>query len=452
MASMIDSPLFGDLFSTEEMRKLFSDETTVQKWLDVEAALARAEAKLGIIKQEHADEITHKARVELLDMEEMKRQLKHTFHPIMPLIRCLEKVCQPPAGEFIHWGATTQDIMDSGTVLQLKEANALIVRELAKTLDLLSDIAQRHKNTVQAGRTHGQHALPITFGYKVAVWAAEIQRHLKRIEEMSPRVFRGQFAGAVGTLASIGDPGFKLQELMFADLGLVVPEIAWHTSRDTMAEFVSVYAMIGSTLSKIANEIIVLQRTELAEVEEPFHMGKVGSSTMPHKRNPMMCEAIVATGKLIQMQVVPALSDMIAENERDMRGWQAEWSFLAETCCFLSGMLFYTNTVLGGLQVYPANMQRNLDLLHGLLLSENVMLVLGAKIGRQEAHELVYQISMKAFENNIPLKQLLLEHPQVNKHLTETQLSDILDPTKYTGLAAQFVDRVTGKRKQATAS
>jgi adenylosuccinate lyase len=269
---------------------------------------------------------------------------------------------------------------------------------------------------------------------------------------MSPRVFRGQFAGAVGTLASIGDPGFKLQELMFADLGLVVPEIAWHTSRDTMAEFVSVYAMIGSTLSKIANEIIVLQRTELAEVEEPFHMGKVGSSTMPHKRNPMMCEAIVAAGKLIQMQVVPALSDMIAENERDMRGWQAEWSFLAETCCFLSGMLFYTNTVLGGLQVYPANMQRNLDLLHGLLLSENVMLVLGAKIGRQEAHELVYQLSMKAFENNIPFKQLLLEHPQVNKHLTEKQLSDILDPTKYTGLAAQFVDRVTGKRKQASAS
>jgi adenylosuccinate lyase len=181
-------------------------------------------------------------------------------------------------------------------------------------------------------------------------------------------------------------------------------------------------------------------------------MGKVGSSTMPHKRNPMMCEAIVAAGKLIQMQVVPALSDMIAENERDMRGWQAEWSFLAETCCFLSGMLFYTNTVLGGLQVYPANMQRNLDLLHGLLLSENVMLVLGAKIGRQEAHELVYQLSMKAFENNIPFKQLLLEHPQVNKHLTEKQLSDILDPTKYTGLAAQFVDRVTGKRKQASAS
>jgi adenylosuccinate lyase len=449
---MIDSPLFGDLFSTEEMRKLFSDETTVQKWLDVEAALARAEAKLGIIKQEHADEITRKARVELLDMAVMKEQLKHTFHPIMPLITCVKKICDPPAGEYFHWGATTQDIMDSGTVLQLKEANAVIVRELTKTLDLLIDIAQRHKNTVQPGRTHGQHALPITFGYKVAVWAAEIQRHLKRIEEMSPRVFQGQFGGAVGTLASIGESGFQLQELMFADLGLGVPEIAWHTSRDKMTEFVCVYAMIGSTLSKIANEIIVLQRTELAEVEEPFHMGKVGSSTMPHKRNPMMCEAIVAAGKLIQMQVVPALSDMIAENERDMRGWQAEWSFLAETCCFLSGMLFYTNTVLGGLQVYPANMQRNLDLLHGLLLSENVMLVLGAKIGRQEAHELVYQLSMKAFENNIPFKQLLLEHPQVNKHLTEKQLSDILDPTKYTGLAAQFVDRVTGKRKQASAS
>ena len=224
----------------------------------MEAALARAEAKLGIIKQEHADEITRKARVELLDMEEMKRQLKHTFHPIMPLIRCLEKVCQSPAGEFIHWGATTQDIMDSGTVLQLKEANALIVRELATTHDLLSDIAQRHKNTVQAGRTHGQHALPITFGYKVAVWAAEIQRHLKRIEEMSPRVFRGQFGGAVGTIwHRSGDSG--------SSAGVDVRRPGAGGSGDRMAYVarydggvVSVYAMIGSTLGKIVRKMKLL--------------------------------------------------------------------------------------------------------------------------------------------------------------------------------------------------
>ena len=446
MASMIDSPLFGGLFSTEEMRKIWGDETTIQKWLDVEAALARAEAKLGIIPKMHAQEITRKARVELIDMEEMKRQLFHTHHPIMPLIRCFQKACSPEAGEFIHWGATTQDIMDTGAVLQLRDANDLILRDLKETYRLLARIAKKYKNTVQAGRTHGQHALPITFGYKVAVWASEIKRHLQRIKESSPRVFQGQFAGAVGTLASIGAPGLKLQKLMFADLRLAVPEIAWHVARDTMAEIVFIYAMIGSTLTQVCNEIVGLQRTEVAEVEEPFHMGKVGSSTMPHKRNPMMSEGVIALGKLIHAQVGPALADMIAENERDQRGWMAEWSFLPETCCLLSGMLFWTNKVLAGLIVYPENMTRNLDALHGLLLSENVMLKLGEKIGRQASHEVVYELCMEAFEKRVPLKPLLMKDTRVNKHLTERQIDELLDPTKYTGLAAKFVDRVIGRK------
>jgi 3-carboxy-cis,cis-muconate cycloisomerase len=446
MASMIDSPLFGGLFTTEEMRKVWSDETTIQKWLGVEAALARAEAKLGIIPRKHAQEITRKARVELIDMEEMKRQLFFTHHPIMPLIRCFQKACSPQAGEFIHWGATTQDIMDTGAVLQLRDANALVVKDLKETYRLLAKIARRYKNTVQAGRTHGQHALPITFGYKVAVWAAEIRRHLQRIREFSPRVFQGQFAGAVGTLASIGALGFKLQKILFADLGLAVPEIAWHVARDTMAEVVFVYAMIGSTLAQVCNEIVGLQRTEVAEVEEPFHMGKVGSSTMPHKRNPMMSEGVIALSKLIHAQVGPALADMIAENERDQRGWMAEWTFLPETCCLLSGMLFWTNKVLAGLIVYPENMTRNLDALRGLLLSENVMLKLGEKIGRQASHEVVYELCMEAFEKRVPLKSLLIKDKRVNKHLTEKQIDELLDPTKYTGLAAQFVDRVTGRK------
>lgn len=446
MASMIDSPLFGKLFTTEEMRKVWSDQTTIQKWLEVEAALARAEAKLGIIPKKHAQEITRKARVELIDMEEMKRQLFHTHHPIMPLIRCFQKACSPEAGEFIHWGATTQDIMDTGAVLQLRDANALVVRDLKGTYRLLAKIAKKYKNTVHAGRTHGQHALPITFGYKVAVWASEIKRHLQRLKELSPRVFQGQFAGAVGTLASIGAPGFKLQKLMFADLGLAVPEIAWHVARDTMAEIVFVYAMVGSTLAQVCNEIVGLQRTEVAEVEEPFHMGKVGSSTMPHKRNPMMSEGVIALSKLIHAQVGPVLVDMIAENERDQRGWMAEWSFLPETCCLLSGMLYWTNKVLAGLTVCPENMTRNLDALQGLLLSENVMLKLGEKIGRQASHEVVYELCMEAFEKGVPLKSLLIEDKRVNRYLTEKRIDELLDPMKYTGLAAEFVDRVIGRK------
>jgi 3-carboxy-cis,cis-muconate cycloisomerase len=450
MATMIDSPLFGGLFTTEEMRKVWSDESTIQKWLDVEAALARAEAKLGIIPRKHAREITRKGRVELIDLEEMRRQLFFTQHPIMPLIRCFQKVCSPAAGEFIHWGATTQDIMDTGAVLQLREANDLILRDLRETDRLLAKISRKYKNTVQAGRTHGQHALPITFGYKVAVWAAEIKRHLQRIRQFSPRVFQGQFAGAVGTLASIGAPGFRLQRILFADLGLAVPQIAWHVARDPVAEVIFVYAMIGSTLAQVCNEIVGLQRTEVAEVEEPFHMGKVGSSTMPHKRNPMMSEGVIALSKLIHAQVGPALGDMIAENERDQRGWMAEWSFVPETCCLLSGMLTWTNKVLAGLIVYPENMARNLDALHGLLLSEKVMLKLGEKIGRQASHEVIYELCMEAFEKRVPLKSLLLKDKRVNQYLTEKQVDDLLDPRKYTGLAAKFVDRVTGRGMAAT--
>lgn len=242
----------------------------------------------------------------------------------------------------------------------------------------------------------------------------------------------------------IGDQGFELQELMFSDLGLAVPEIAWHTARDRIAELVCVYAMIGATLAKIANEVVGLQRTEVAEVEEPFHMGKVGSSTMPHKRNPVMAEGVVAVSKLLQMQVVPALADMIAENERDKRGWMAEWSFLAETCCLLGGMLFWTNRILAGLRVSPETMERNLSLLQGRLLSERVMLALGEKLGRQEAHEVVYEICMEAFEKQLPLKGLLLRDGRVSEHLTPAQLDALLDPARYTGLAARFVERVAG--------
>jgi 3-carboxy-cis,cis-muconate cycloisomerase len=443
MASTIDSALFGDVWSTAEMRAVWSDETMVQRWLDVEAALARAEARLGIIPAAHAEEITRNARVELLDLAEMKRQLDHTRHPIVPLIRVLQRVCEPAAGESIHWGATTQDIMDTGLVLQLKAADAIVRRDLGRIAAILADLAQRHKHTVQVGRTHGQQALPITFGYKVAVWVAEVRRHLSRLEQMAPRVFRGQFGGAVGTLASIGPRGFELQQVMFANLGLAVPDITWHTARDGMAELVCVYAMIGSTLAKIADEVIGLQRTEVAEVEEPFHMGKVGSSTMPHKRNPSMCEGVVALARVLQAQVAPALAGMLAYNERDKRGNLAEGAFLAETCCLLSGILATMLRVLDGLQVYPEAMTQNLDRLRGLLLSENVMLALGRKIGRQHAHEILYEICMRSVQEQAPLKSLLLTDPRVAEHLGEPEVDELLDPTRYTGLAAEMVDRMT---------
>lgn len=444
MAGMIDSGFFGDLYTTAEMREVWSDGAMIQRWLDVEAALARAEARLGIIPAAAADEIGRKARVELLDLDEMKRELERARHPIMPLIRGLARVCAPAAAEFIHWGATTQDILDTGLVLQLRAAHRIVVRDLAETRRLAAALARRHRDTVQAGRTHGQQALPITFGFKVAVWVAELDRHLERLRQLEPRVFRGQFAGAVGTLAAIGERGPELQALLFEALGLATPEIAWHTARDGFAETVSTYALAGGTLAKIADEVIELQRTEVAEVEEPFHRGKVGSSTMPHKRNPSGCEHIVALGRLLHAQVAPALASLVATHERDKRAGVAEQAVLPQACCLLAGMLRGVNALLAGLRVHADRMADNLGLLGGLLLSENVMLALGRHIGRQQAHEVLYELCMDAVEQRIPFRQLLRQEPRVTAHLGEAELDALLEPGRYTGLAAYFVDRVTG--------
>jgi adenylosuccinate lyase len=442
MAGMIDSAFFGDLYSTAEMRAVWSDRAMIQGWLDVEAALARAEAKLGIVPAEAAEEIGRKARVELLDLEDMKRELDQARHPIMPLIRCFGRACRPEAAEFIHWGATTQDVLDTGLVLQLRAAHAIVTRDLAEIRRLLGSLARRHRDTVQAGRTHGQHALPITFGYKVAVWAAEVARHQERLAQLEPRVLRGQLAGAVGTLASIGDLGFELQTLFCRDLGLAVPEIAWHTARDGVAEAVCAYGLVGGTLAKIANEVIDLQRTEVGELEEPFHRGKVGSSTMPHKRNPSACEHVVALGRLLHAQVAPALQSLVSAHERDKRSGVTEQAVLPEVSCLLAAMLHATRGILAGLRVYPDRMRENLRLLDGLLLSEAVMLALARHIGRQRAHDVVYELCMDAVERRAPLKRLLLEDPRVSRYLGEAELDTLLDPGRYTGLAARFVDRV----------
>jgi adenylosuccinate lyase len=439
MASMIDSTFFGDLYSTPEMREVWSDRAMVQRWLDVEAALARAEARLGIIPAAAAEEISRKARVELLDIEEMKRELERARHPIMPLIRCFARACEPEAAEFIHWGATTQDVLDTGLVLQLRSAHAIVTRDLGEIRRLLGALARSHRDTVQAGRTHGQQALPITFGYKVAVWAAEVDRHLQRLAELVPRVFRGQLAGGVGTLASIGEQGFELQSLFCEDLGLAAPEIAWHTARDGVAEAVCAYALVGG---KVANEIIELQRTEVGELEEPFYRGKVGSSTMPHKRNPSACEQVVALGRLVHAQVAPALQSLVSTHERDKRSGVAEQAILPEVSCLLAAMLRATAGILAGLHVHPERMRENLELLEGRLLSEAVMLALARHIGRQQAHEVLYELCMDSVESRAPLRRLLLKDPRVNAYLGEADLDALLDPARYTGLAARFVDRV----------
>jgi 3-carboxy-cis,cis-muconate cycloisomerase len=425
------------------MRKIWDDLNTVQKWLDVEAALARAQAKLGIIPAAYANEISKKARVELIDMDELKRGIDKTTHPLMPLVRVFRTVCAGDAGEFIHWGATTQDIMDTGLVLQIKESLELVEPCLSAVNKTLKHMASEHKDTVMAGRTHGQHALPITFGYKVAVWQKEITRHLTRLEQVKKRVLIGQFGGAVGTLASMGSGGLEVQELMFRELGLEVPDIAWHASRDSLAELVCVLGMISATLGKIANEVVTLQKTEYGELEEPFEMGMVGSSTMPHKRNPMTSESVVAISKMVRYNVPLAIEAMVGEFERDMRTWQTEWKFVGESFILLSGAIRSINRVLQRLYINVGQMRSNVYMTKGLILSEAIMLKLGEKIGRQKAHDLVYKICMKAYEEDMPLQDALMQEPSILGELTPQEIEVIMDPVSYTGLSSYFAEKAS---------
>jgi 3-carboxy-cis,cis-muconate cycloisomerase len=441
-ASVIDSRLFKDQFGTEAMRRIFSDENVVQKWLDVEAALAKVEAELGVIPDGAAAEIRKKAKVGYYDLDAMKREMDRTSHPIVPLLRAIKDVCKGDAGEYVHWGATTQDIMDTGTVLQIREALDEIEPNLRKMIKLAADLARTHRSTVMAGRSHGQQALPITFGFKVAGWAAELNRNLERFVEMRKRVLNGQFSGAVGTLAALGKDGDAVQSRLMAELGLANPTITWHTSRDGMAEITCVLAMCVASIGKIAHEIYSLQKTEVAELEEPFSAGKVGSSTMPHKRNPPTCEGIVAIARIVRSIVPTAIEGVMAEHERDKMVLQVEREYTARLFSLTDAAVKKMNYVLAGLTVRPANMRRNLDIQKGLLMSEPVMFALGHKLGRQAAHELVYEICMEVFTEEGSLREGLLKNKKIASEISEAELDAMLDPSSYLGMAETFVDRV----------
>ena len=443
MAShILDSQFLKDLYGTPEMRAVFDDMHLLQLWLDTEVALAQAEAEIGLIPEAAATEITLRAKAEELDLPRLKQLIDQTVHPIVPVIKVLQHACSGDAGEYIHWGATTQDIMDTGMVLQIKEAIAILEEHLAGLSEVLSASAQKYRDLPMAGRTHGQQALPITFGYKIAVWLAEVERHRQRLEECKPRVLVGEFGGAVGTLASVSAHGLQIQQGMMERLGLDVPVITWHASRDNLAEFAAILSLVSASMGKIAHEVISLQRTEIAEVEEPFNEGKIGSSTMPHKRNPMLCEAILALARLVMRSTPAAMDAMIQEHERDWVGDHMEWAYLPEICIMTDGALQLTKRVVAGLLVYPEHMRRNLDLTNGLMLSEAVMLALANKVGRQTAHDIVYECSMRAIEHNLPFRQTLAETPVVSQHMTSQDIERLLDPIHYTGLSGEFVDRV----------
>lgn len=445
IVSPLDNVFFSGILSTPEMRQIFEEKNYVQKMLDVEAALAYAEAELGMIPAEAAKEIAEKADVNLINFEEVRKLLEKTGHFVMAIIISWSKILKN--GEYIHWGVTSQDITDTATVLLIRDAYALILNDLKIIKDHLSNLAIKYKDTPIVGRTHITHAVPMTFGLKVAVWLDEINRHHERFNEMKKRLFVGNITGAVGTLASFDHKGLDVQRLTLERLGLNIPSVSWHSARDVLGEFINGLALAASTLSKIAQQILILMRPEIFEIEEPIPPGAIGSSTMPQKKNPKLSERTIALTRILRGFTV-AMSEAIETiDERSFSTQFSEFIIIPESCLLMSAILRNMKTILGGLVVHPENMEKNLSLSKGLINSERVMIALGKYIGRQTAHEVIYHVTMKAWEENRSFEEMLLEDDTIKKFFSAEEIKNLCNPLTYLGCSSQIVEMVVNKIK-----
>jgi adenylosuccinate lyase len=446
-SSVFDAALLKHLWGTDELRAIFSEENRVQKWYDYEAALARAQADLGIIPKAAAAEIAAKARVADVDLEAIAAEIRRIKHPLVPAVRALQALCVGGHGEYLHFGPTTQDVLDTGMMLQVREAHAIFLRDLRAIGRELYRLAETYKTTPMAGRTHAVQALPITFGHKCAVWLAETGRNFERLTQLEARTFVGSLVGAVGTKASFGEKAFEVDQKVMAQLGLGVAEVSWQPARDRFVEYVGVLGLIGGSLANIANEIITLSHTEIDELAEPFNEGKLGSSTMPHKRNPAVAESVCTVGRVLRYTVALMHDALLHEHERDASAWRIEWKAVPEACLMTGVMLAQMKYVLAGLEVHAERMRRNLDALGGFLMSERVMFALADKIGKQTAHEVVYHAAMHGFAEGITFEAALTASPQAKDAIGSEELRELLDPTTYVGLAPAIVDRVLARTR-----
>ena len=444
----IDSAVFRDIFSTEPMRRVFSDGNRIQKYLDFEAGLARAQARLGIIPQNACDEILKHCDVAQFDLARIKSQTERIGYPVLPVVQQLVALCRDGLGEWCHWGATTQDITDTATVMQIRQALVLIERHLDGITEALAALARKYRDTPMAGRSNLQQAVPITFGYKMATLLAAFVRHRERLNELRSRVLVGEFGGAAGTLSSLGGRGLATQAELMKELQLGVPAIAWHTVRDCIAEVGCFLGLVTGTCGKIALDVKLLMQTEVEEVYEPFHEGRGSSSTMPQKRNPISSVYITALVAIVRQQVAALLDAMVEDHERATGPWEIEWIVIPEIFCLTAGALAQTEFVLKDLQVDEKKMRANLDLTKGLIVSEAVMMGLGPYLGRQYAHDLVYDICRKVVATGRPLVDLLAENAEIAKHLDRAALEKLCDPANYLGEAGAMVDRALAVAKR----
>jgi 3-carboxy-cis,cis-muconate cycloisomerase len=443
-----DSALFRGFFGTEAMRAVFADEALVGRYLEVEVALAKAQARLGIIPDKAAKEIAAKAKIDIIDFERLRKETERVGYPILPLVRQITERCADGLGEYAHWGATTQDIMDCAVVLQVRDALKLIETDLIAVGNALAAVAEKHRDTTMVGRTHLQHALPITFGYKAAVWLSSIDRHRARLAELRPRVLVAEFGGAAGTLASLGDKGLDVRRELAKELSLDEPVITWHVARDGLAEVVNFLGLVSGTLGKIAFDVMLMMQNEVIEAFEPFAPGRGASSTMPQKRNPISCELILAAAKGVRQQVGLMLDAMVQDHERATGPWHAEWLAVPESFLLTASALHQARFLLEGLEVDVKQMRANLDITGGLIVAEAVMMGLAPKLGRQKAHDLVYDACRRSLEKKTPFLDELKAERDITANATDKELAALVEPANYVGLAGEMVDWVLGERSR----
>ena len=443
MTSVLDLILLQNNFSTPEIRLIWSDENKVSKQLAVEVALAKIEGELGIIPKTAAQQIIEKAKVEHLNLLALQKESAQKRHSLIALIHALQELVGTEAGEYVHYGVTTQDIVDTGIMLQTKEAYDVIVQHSKALIQTVAALAQKHRSTLMMGRTHGIHAIPITFGVKLAIWLDELLRNHKRLRQLEcNEVFVGSISGAVGTYAAFDGRGIEVERLTLAELGLVVPNISWQPSRDRFSEFAMTLGIYAGTLGKIGHELFTLMKTEINEIHEPFRKGEIGSSTMPQKRNPALIEGVASLTQPIFSDDSVILQSMLIDGERDAIHWRNEWVALPKITSYLDAQLVQLTYILSELEVNTVQMRKNLDIQGSLPYSERIMFKLGKVIGKQTAHELVYQAAMKAIENHDDFISLLYQEPTVSTHFSKETIQSWIVPENNIGENLAKVDDV----------
>ncbi|WP_285417198.1 3-carboxy-cis,cis-muconate cycloisomerase [Pseudomonas sp. efr-133-TYG-5] len=445
--------LFDAYFTARDMREVFCDQGRVQAMLDFEAALARAEARVGLIPPTAVAPIAAACRAGLYDFAALAEAIATAGNSAIPLVKALGRqiaAADAEAERYVHLGATSQDVMDSGLVLQLRQALALIDSELAQLAASLATQAQRHAATPLAGRTWLQHATPVTLGMKIATWLGAVTRSRQRLRELKPRLLVLQFGGASGTLAALGAQALPIAQALAEELQLSLPEQPWHTQRDRLVEFGAVLGLIAGSLGKLGRDISLLMQTEAAEVFEPAAPGKGGSSTMPHKRNPVGAAVLIGAATRVPGLLSTLFSAMPQEHERSLGLWHAEWETLPEICCLVSGALQQARLLADGLEVDAARMARNLELTQGLVLAEAVSIVLAQRVGRDAAHHLLEQCCKRAVAEQRHLRAVLSDEPGVSAELSASELDDLLNPAHYLGQAQTWVERAVAEHNALT--